>query len=319
MSEDPIFLVGVERSGTTIFRLMLNMHSRLYIPRETKFWSRVLDEIPCEVQLNEKQVERVWEIITSQPRWLDQDLSEPELRQILGSNPDKTLSTLMSELYLYVKERDAPEKFRWGDKTPAYVREITRLHRVFPRAKFIHIIRDGRDTCMSLAKTNWYGDTVWSIARNWSKTVETGRQQGFELPEGQYLEVNYERLVLDSEVVLRGVCQFLEEQYDPRMLKFYERTDGSVAQREEHLHKKIQRAPEASDVNRWKQEMPILQVAAFEAFAGDTMDAVGQRRKFRGVARIIPWAVKNAILIVESTLPVRQRLGLHFPKLRKRL
>lgn len=319
MFEKPFFVVGVERSGTTMLRLMLNMHPHLHIPRETKFWSRVLDEIPSEIRLNEQQVNRVWEIITSQPRWLDQEISGSELRRILQSESSQDLAALMGAVYQFIIDRDTRGKPRWGDKTPSYVREISRLNKVFPKAKFIHIIRDGRDTCMSLAKTGWYGDTIWAIARNWSKTIELGRRQGAELPEDQYLEVNYEQLVLNSEFVLRNVCKFLEEQYDPRMLKFYEQSSDSVAQREEYLHTKIGRAPEPSDINRWCQEMPILQIAAFEAFAGSAMDEVGQRRKFRGAASIIPLVIKNLIIIVESTLPLRQHFGLHFPTLRKRL
>ena len=99
MPEDPFFVVGVERSGTTMFRLMLNMHMRLHIPRETKFWARVLREIPGESSLSDQQVHTVWEIITSQPRWLDQGISGPELLEILQSVPDKHLSSLMSAVY----------------------------------------------------------------------------------------------------------------------------------------------------------------------------------------------------------------------------
>ena len=126
---------------------------------------------------------------------------------------------------LYAERR---ARSRWGDKTPDYVKRIAEIGRVLPEARFVHLIRDGRDVALSL-------NAGWSRARRQGARARTrprpplakrdraGPRCTRSASAGGYLEVRYEDLVLDTEPTLRRVCEFVELDWDPVMLDYHER------------------------------------------------------------------------------------------------
>jgi hypothetical protein len=310
----PFFVVGSDRSGTTMFRLMLNCHSRIRMPRESWFLIPLMDELPLNEQLTPEQVGLAFEIVVTHTRWDDWEIENELLKQKLDELENPRLSDVVDTIFTLASEG----KPRWGDKTPPYVFEIERLHKVFPGAKFIHVIRDVRDVCLSLYGRNWHGIETWDLTNYWVKCVSTGHETGKMLSEEQYLELHYEDLVLDTEGSLRKVCDWLGEDFEQGMLDFHEHAENQVASWEKELHNKVMRRPKSSDVHRWRKEMTFLQVARVESIAGRVMDTVGQPRRFPGHLKVIPILVRFMFYIADITLPIRSRLGIHFPNLRKR-
>ena len=86
-------------------------------------------------------------------------------------------------------------KLRYGDKTPRYVRKLELISRVFPEARFVHVIRDGRDVALSLLERDWGPKTIEQAASLWRKRVRAGRRAGAILGRRCYIEVRYEDLV----------------------------------------------------------------------------------------------------------------------------
>jgi hypothetical protein len=203
-------------------------------------------------------------------------------------------------------------KPRWGCQTPRYVREIGRLHRLFPGAKFIHLIRDARDVYMSLHAKGWWGGDLVSLARYWSEHVSSGFEQGADLPPGLYVNVRYEDLVRDTEGVLRQVCGFLGEDFLPGMLAFYHHARERIPERVRTNHPKTERPPRASDVERWRAKLPPTTVLAFETLAGPTMRRAGQELHFRWLAVLLWPVMRVALWGAEWTLPLRRAAGLTF-------
>ena len=208
---------------------------------------------------------------------------------------------------------------RWGDKTPGYLTEMQRLHGVFPDAKFLHVIRDGRDVCLSLKKTGWRGLTSWEIAQYWAGVVGEGWRQGRALPADAYMEVEYEALVTNTEKLLRRVCAFLGEDFEPAMLEFYRTAADHLPRRDQSHLAKTYRPPSGSDVARWRKEMSTLQVAIFETFAGSVIDLVGQDRRFRFRIPLLRRACLVLAWVAQQSHPFRRRFGIHFSGLARRL
>ncbi|MBC6453907.1 MAG: sulfotransferase [Hormoscilla sp. SP5CHS1] len=197
---------------------------------------------------------------------------------------------------------------------------MDRLHQVFPKAKFIHLIRDGRDVCLSLANTKWYGVAIEKQAAYWCEMVNAGIESGRKLGEDLYIEIKYEDLVLKSEETLKKICKFLAEEYDSCILECYQsadfsgrpRTDRELTayQKARHIHDNTKLPPQVSKTYRWRRE---IGVAMFEAIAGSTMDRVGQARMFRGPLRIISWGYKLAVDLAVQTRTIRRWWGLQIP------
>lgn len=300
-----------------MFRLMLNAHSRLSVPLETWFLSDLMDRLPPDRPLTSEQVETALSIVKGHWRWKEWGLDDAQLQNALRALQTPALADVIDAIFsLTTRERPGA---RWGDKTPGYITEIERLHNVFPHAQFIHIIRDGRDVCLSLKKTGWHGNSTWEIAEYWGRAVSTAREAGQALPADQYLEVRYEQLVLDTERVLRSVCHFLGFDFEHAMLDFYETADEHVPDRARGHLSKTYRPPRATDVQRWTREQKRRQTVIFEAFAGPVLEAAGYDRTARRGLRAIRAVCRAVDLVATGTLPLRRKLGIHFPGWRKAL
>ena len=302
----PFFIVGADRSGTTMLRLMLNQHAELLVPQETWFMIDLMNELPLTDPLTELQKQRAYELIVTHKRWSDLGIRDYDLAIGIETLAQPTLGALLETVFGQLLNRTT--KRRWGDKTPEYVIEIARLHEVFPQAQFIHVIRDARDVCLSLLRKRWRGTRTPNVARFWANYVHRGITAGRSLPDKLYLEIHYESLVQNTVNTLGSVCEFLGVDFNPAMMFFYESANENIAPWERDLHKKVMRPPCLDDVYRWRTESSMLQVMAVEALAGTVMDEVGQRKFFEGPAKLMPWVFKVLEGIFFRTLAVRRCL-----------
>jgi hypothetical protein len=311
----PFFVVGSDRSGTTWLRLMLNEHSRLTVPRESHFLVELVAALPLTGRLDREKAELAVQIITGHRRWPDWNIEAGEVVAAVSKLEHPSLARIVDVVF----RLGGGSKPRWGDKTPIYVRHISKLAEVFPGARFIHVIRDGHDVCLSLETAGWFEDTMWHRARYWNEIVSLGRSQGARLGPERYLEVHYEDLVLNTAETLRRLCSFLGEDFEDGMLESHRSAGENIAPWEAKIHAKTMRPPESSDVRRWKREMGTLSIAVIECVAGGLMDALGQERRFR--TRLLPLRAFLGLAygVAEFTLPLRRKLGIHFPRLRRKL
>jgi hypothetical protein len=178
----------------------------------------------------------------------------------------------------YAAERGKPIV---GDKTPGYVREMGLLHDLFPHARFVHLVRDGRDVCLSALDwerkaeqfrrrfPTWDAAPVSTAGLWWRSHVLEGRESGRRLDSRLYLELRYEALVADPEGECRRLCDFLDVAFDRAMLRFHE----GRTRFEPGLSAKHAWLPPTPGLRDWTTQMSREQVEEFEAAAGDALDA----------------------------------------------
>jgi hypothetical protein len=188
----PIFVVGCQRSGTTLLRLVLDSHPAVACGPETRFlesMTRIVgDDWP-----------RLARYGCDKSEWL------AGIAAWYGGLQDE-----------YAQRRG---KVRWADKTPRYALIMDFLDQLFPDAQFIHIIRDPRDVVLSHRKRFGYVSAVKAV-RKWPVYVATARASGQRLGPQRYLEVRYEDLVADNSKELRRVFEFIDEPWDPIVLDY---------------------------------------------------------------------------------------------------
>jgi len=211
------------------------------------------------------------------------DLHREEVERLLDSEASVSYPRFVSSIFdLYGRNRGKPLV---GDKSPGYVREMTTLHALWPEAKFLHLIRDGRDIWLSVAGwkkadrsvgqfATWTQDPVATTALWWERSIRLGREAGTSLGPSLYLEIRYEDLVKDPPRVCRTLCTFLELPYDEAMLRFHE----GRTRREPGLTSKRAWLPPVSGLRDWRAQMPTEDVERFEATAGDLLDELGYPR-----------------------------------------
>ena len=137
-SHEPFpFVVGMNRSGTTLLRMMLDAHSDLTIPPETHF---VPDMIKA-AKADDATPESVLAAMKEHREWGDFEISDEEMLGRFRSLRKLKAGPAVRSFYDIYSERQG--KPRWGDKTPIYVKNMRRIESVLPEARFIHVIRDG--------------------------------------------------------------------------------------------------------------------------------------------------------------------------------
>ena len=267
----PFFIVGAGRSGTTLLRLMLDAHPRLAIPPESHFvvgLQRRFGDVPGPEAV---------EALLAHPRFREWALDPGRVRRTLGARAPASWAELFDAAFsLYAAQHG---KARWGDKTPDYARHLAKVRRIFPDARFVHLIRDGRDVAASLARVPWYRGSVARAAHDWVKSVRRARTAG--LRRDEYLEVRYEDLVADPETALRRVCAHLGEEWSEAMLDYPDRAGEKVPERRSVWHERTRRPVSDERVGAWRRELTPSDLWTFERVAGDLLDELGYGRAAR--------------------------------------
>lgn len=269
----PVVVLGVSRSGTSLLRHMLDHHSELAIPPESYFipalWARyrrrrntaaLLADLGCSARLSE---------------W---GLSMAEVCRRLPPSPG--FADVIEAVYeSYARARG---KLRFGDRTPLYMQHLDALEGAFPHARYVHIVRDGRDAARSYLAMTYRPRFSWAwphglgdFAAQWRLEVEGARVFGTTVAAGRYFELRYEDLVTTPEVKLREVCVFLDLEFEAAMLEYYRDVDP-VALRD-HARLREPATPRSQD---WRTDMGPMRVEHFEAIAGDLLDKLGYERAF---------------------------------------
>jgi hypothetical protein len=192
---------------------------------------------------------------------------------------DATLRSVPDTLRaLYRAYAGAAGKTRYADKTPRNVLHIDLLGAAFPDARFVHLVRDGRDVVPSMLGLAFFPDRFPEAVLYWADRVERGRRAGRRLGPDRYIEVHYEELVADAPAVLAGLCDFLALPFDPAMLRYYERADEVVAAVKDTGHHQGLWQPPTVGRRSWRESMAKRDVARFEALAGSALDDFGYER-----------------------------------------
>ncbi len=275
LRKPPVFLLGSQRSGTTMLRLMLNNHPSFAIPHESAFITIYYRKLQKYGDLG--QVDNA--------RRLLEDVSRHPLvkRGKLVTDPDAILSYPIRDYSGFVDAifrayADSLGKARWGDKTPFYTPDIDILRLVFPDAKIIHLVRDGRDVVVSQKSIEWMSSNLPKLIQDWRWKTTIAHKVGAVLKD-DYLEIRYEDLVRHPEENLRRICNFLDEPYDPTMLEYSDSATGVVPEESLKWHRNSIRPPDPSQLDKWKTQLSKAERTIFEQLAGDTLDLFGYERE----------------------------------------
>jgi Sulfotransferase family len=238
LTTDVVFVYGALRSGTTLFRLMLEAHPGMSNPGEADFLVDHLHRDPTHPTGWRYDIAGLAAGRIFQDKKLDLaagkdglDLLEDLLNQFAARTPGQAVS-----LNLH--------------------RHLDRLIAAVPRARLIHLIRDPRDVARSSIGMGWAG-TLHHGVNHWIDTEAAWDRVAPGLAAGQAFELSYETLFTDVEATLHQVCAFLGLPYDPAMLDYHIATTYGP--------------PDASLINQWKERVPRADLAPMEARAADLM------------------------------------------------
>jgi hypothetical protein len=279
-----VFVVGCARSGTTLLQRMLDAHRDIAVVHETHWipkWYERRKGVTPEGLATSELASR----LAGYHRFPEWNIAREDLERLIpGGEPVPYPSFVAGFFDLYGRARG---KRLVGDKTPRYVRNMPALHAFWPEARFVHLIRDGRDVALSatswrksykLARRfpTWNEDPTTTAAVWWEWLVRLGREDGKALGPELYKEICYETLVSEPAKACESLCAFLNLPYDDAMLRF---SEGRTAA-EPGLDAKGAWLPITPGLRKWSEQMPAGDIERFEAAAGDLLDELGYPRAF---------------------------------------
>jgi len=235
--ERPIFLVGAERSGTTLLRLMLDHHPKIAFNLESDYLVSQLSDDGAYPDM-----ERYRE-------WLKYDRVFQHSRFVIDERFD--FVRLVNDFLNQKRLREGKEMVgatvhhRFGN-----------LNLVWPRAKYIYLFRDGRDVADSVRCKGWAGN-VYVAADRWLEAETEWDGLRHRLSADDWIEVRYEELINDTKPQLVRICAFLRVPYSERMFD-YVRTSNYGA-------------PDVRFCYRWKSAMRKVDVQRIEEKLGDRL------------------------------------------------
>ena len=251
----PFFIIGSGRSGNTLLRSILSGNSDISIPPESY-------RIPFAIKKFHIFNNRDWEDIVPQVlkefedckefyTW-EIDITDAQKRLENIADSKRTLSNIFDELFCTYTEKHSPGSKIWGDKTPMNTLYLDWIGTVFPRSKFIHIIRDGRDVASSYLKMDRY-DTILEAANRWINSIESAQSFGSKIKES-YMEIRYEELVTKPEEVIKDTCDFLDIDYDSKMLDHTKQVKKLGDTDKEH-HSNLSKPISSDSVGKWRNNL----------------------------------------------------------------
>ena len=198
-SQRPVFVVGMMRSGTSLVEQIIASHPDASGAGELQFWGMI-------------------------------EYQHPEFFQDPGSDP--ALAAKTADAYLKLLSRHSADALRVVDKTPANVDYLGLLHCLFPNARFIYMRRDPVDTCLSCYFQNFinaasFAMDLQDLAHYYREHHRLVAHWRSVLPKESFLEMPYEQLVADPEASSRRILEFLDLEWDPKVLEFH-KTERAV-------------------------------------------------------------------------------------------
>jgi len=282
-SDAPVFVVGCDRSGTTLLRLLLTYNPGLHMLGETNFIDRLW--LRREDYGDFAHPRQRWffirDLMTNQATsrnttFLRFCLSCEETEAAIAEAAPTNYAGACDAVFRASARKAG--KNRWGDKSPAQVNCTGLLCELFPGAKIIHIVRDARACVSSMRNAGWRNGNIEELAKYYVDRVTAGLKAGASLGKEAYREVRYETLVELPEATLRWLCAWIELEYSPEMLEFYKYADEHHPTRHDDprgLARLVDQPIGTYRVDAWKQELSDTEVAQIESVAGQVLRKLG--------------------------------------------
>src|SRR5215217_6853051 len=248
---DPRFIVGNDRSGTTMLRLILDRGPDLAIPPESMFltdFADVFDHGGPEPGTEQALMAQVWE--------------HPKVRlwELPGPPPAVPAGLAPADAYRFVVEAPyaayaaAQGKPYWADKTPHYVHHVDHLLRVWPRARFVVLVRDGRDVALSLRRMPFGPNNAWAAAQWWARGIRAGVRAAQRHPDA-VRTIRYEDLARAPREEVPRLCEFLGLGYHEDMLALEKADRARIVRDQASWFPTLFDGINTVAVGRWEREM----------------------------------------------------------------
>ncbi|UGV40306.1 sulfotransferase [Methanococcoides orientis] len=256
LSCNPFFIIGSGRSGNTLLRAILTNHSKVSIPPESyvlpntvrKFqiynflpWEELVKLILGEFESHDQFT--MWEI----------NIHDVYERVLNLEENNRSLAKIIDEVYCYYSEQKFPGFEIWGDKTPGNTLSLGWIDLLYNDAKYIHIIRDGRDVVSSYLKMGRYNN-IKDACERWNDSINVATSFGRMKGSDKYIEIIYEDLVSNPKKEIIKICEFIGIEFEEKMFTYHQEINRLGDTKLSH-HGNLTNPINISSIGKWKNNL----------------------------------------------------------------
>lgn len=286
--DEPIFVLGNPRSGTTLLRLMLNAHADICIPPECGFiqwWFQKHQNWSIQNN-NHKDIAAFISDLQTSKKMESWKLDGLLLAKIIQENKPVDYAGLCAMVYYTFSIQQQNTSKYWGDKNNYYIDSTELLQQLYPRGKYIMIIRDGRDVAVSYRSVEKMNtDSVYKptlpqsidvIAESWKANNEK-LLQFFNQSSIAHLIIRYEDLVQQPKDILQNICTWLGLSSDENMLQYFVSNKTMEDEPAAFLPWKMKTlgAPDPARIGQYKTALSETEINKFELIAFPLLSKFG--------------------------------------------
>lgn len=256
----PTFVLGHHSSGTSILVRLLREFFGISFGTESQFINHYYKRLDDYGDL--QQDENLTRLVTHirQERWFQRNHKkfgyDPSVEDILNRITERSYRGVLAAVFQTLADHNGFT--RWGDKSPSDSFNLGVFRELFPEARYVHIIRDGRDVALSLFGRPFGRKNTYLAASDWKTLVSCVDEFRQSIPAENSLEITYEQMLSEPVETFQLLRQFLDVE-DP---------DGRIEQR---LETELPEILKRTNFNKWKKSFSAAQVRCYERIAGDLL------------------------------------------------
>jgi len=271
----PFFIIGAGRSGTTLLRRILVASKQVHIPPETYVLAQVIEHYSRNAYKDWPTLVRdCMALFEMHPEF---DTFQITLRPLLPKlyilpESERSLAKMLDMFYRYHAEQTGVVCEYWGDKTPINTFALDDIYAVFPKAKFIHLLRDGVDVVHSCVQRGLVPN-LKDAAFRWQdalKAVECFRKKHKEA----CLDVRYEALVSQPDELVHSLCDWLKVDYKSSMIDENEHTAALGDMDYRHYESSLEKVS-SKHIGQGRKALTLQDQHELQALIGKDLQRLG--------------------------------------------
>ncbi|MCW8900536.1 MAG: sulfotransferase [Gammaproteobacteria bacterium] len=273
-----IFMVGEQRSGSNLLRLILNESSSIAAPHPPHILQRFMPLLPVYGDLNnqgafKKLIEDVCRLVELNP--VPWDKVKLDRKEILNRCQEKSLIAVYGAVMdLYAEAHNATA---WMCKSMQNIQWAEDINRYFNNPKYIYLYRDPRDVTLSFTKAVIGEKHPYFIARQWNELQNLCIAQLNEHKETIF-PLSYENLLADPENMVKDLCQFLDIEFSKNMLDFHTSKEAERSAKSSSLWENLSQPIKSNNSKKFLNEFTTDEIRIIESITGEVMDTLGYER-----------------------------------------
>jgi hypothetical protein len=281
MKFTPVQMIGTQRSGSNLLRLMLNQLDGVSAPHPPHILERFFPLLPAYKDLTNpfnftQLVNDVCKLIEFNPvPWTGLKLVAPA---IIARCKRPLLTEIFRVIYEMRAERENSRI--WICKSLVNIRFADQLEEYGVKPLYIHLFRDGRDVALSFKKAIVGEKHMYHIASQWKEEQEASLLLADKLGSVRVLKVCYEELLADPEKELLKICRFIGAEYNSIALDYFHSEESHKTASSGVMWQNVKKPIISDNFNKFKKELIPQDILLFEQVAGDTLEKLGYSRSF---------------------------------------